>query len=409
MIDWADVGISEDEANSKLSRAKTNLFFKKNAAFLASIMGQTAFVWSLHNNTAWTDGRQIGINPYFFFKKIKSGGRITVIAHELWHIAYDYWARMMGRDPDLWNQAQDHVINLMLKEQQFDFEGLEFALADEKYKGWASEEVYEDLKKNPPPPMGGGGGDLPLTGDVMPMPEGMTHQEIMSKVIAAVQANARSTVPGSIPGEIQLAIENFLNPVVPWEVVLRRFFTEQSKQDYSYRRPNRRHSDWILPSILSDDGLTDINYYLDISGSVSDEDILRFNSEVAAIKREYNPETLTLVTFDTQIQDVYTFTEDEPFEKIIVTGRGGTDLKPVREHILRTRPSVCVIFSDLWVDPMEPVDGIPVVWIVVGSPDATVPFGTMVHIPNETAHVLLTPQQMAQGGYYYNPETGEKI
>ena len=71
------------------------------------------------------------------------------------------------------------------------------------------------------------------------------------------------------------------------------------------------------------------------------------------------------------------------FEQIVVTGRGGTDLHPVAKHINKTKPNVAVIFSDLWVDPMPSVGSIPVLWVVIGNPGATVPFGKMVHIDSE--------------------------
>ena len=60
-----------------------------------------------------------------------------------------------------------------------------------------------------------------------------------------------------------------------------------------------------------------------------------------------------------------------------------TDLDPVAAHILKHRPNVAVIFSDLWVDPMPSVGSIPVLWVVIGNQNATVPFGQMVHIDSE--------------------------
>ena len=206
---------------------------------------------------------------------------------------------------------------------------------------------------------------------------------MLGKVVQAVQAARLGNQAGTIPGEILLEIDKFLNPKLPWRVLLRRFFTEQSREDYSWKRPNRRYSDEYLPSLWAEDGLTIINYYLDISGSITDQNILRFNSEVKHIKEEFNPQMLNLITFDTWIRDVYSFDEQTPFEKIVVTGRGGTDLDPVADHILKTKPNVAVIFSDLEVDPMPSVGNIPVLWVVIGNLNATVPFGQMIHIDDE--------------------------
>jgi len=393
MVDFAALGTTEEEMQKKLSKIKIKLFLHQGAAFLASIMSQTKFIWddSPQNPTAWTDGMTIGFNPTFWLK-IPDEAKVTVLAHELWHIAYEHMLRRGNRDPEKWNIAGDHVINLMLEKSGYKFDGIQNCCKDRRYLNMSTDEIYALLPDPPKIPSGGGGfgsgggssnpSPAPLGSDLRDPPKDK-EIEVMAKVVQAVQAARMGQQAGSIPGEIILEIEKFLNPKLPWRVLLRRFFTEQSREDYSWKRPNRRYSDEYLPSLWAEDGLTTINYYLDISGSISDEDILRFNSEVKHIKDEFNPQMLNLITFDTRIRDQYSFNENTPFEKIIVTGRGGTDLDPVADHILKTKPSVAVIFSDLWVDPMPSVGSIPVLWVVIGNPSATVPFGQMVHIDSE--------------------------
>lgn len=392
MVDFTALGKTEEEMANELSRVKIKLFGKDGAVFLASILGQTEFVWDDTEDTAWTDGLKIGFNPHFFLS-LPLESRITVLAHELWHIAYEHMIRLNGRDPENWNIAADHVINLYLQEKGFSFVGLEFTLKNPRYRNMGTDQVYSLLPKPPPCGSGGNGPPAPsgsggnqkkpsLSSDLR-SPPADKQIEVIGKVVQAVQAAQMAGLdPGTIPGEITLAVEKFLNPKLPWQFLLRRFFVEQNREDYSWKRPNRRHDEY-LPSLWSEDGLTTINYYLDVSGSISDGDILRFNSEVKHIKEEFNPGLLNLITFDTHIRDEYQFTEDEPFEKIVVTGRGGTDLDPVAKHIIKTQPNVAVIFTDMYVDPMPPVGGIPVLWITVGNPNATVPFGEMVHIDKE--------------------------
>jgi predicted metal-dependent peptidase len=129
----------------------------------------------------------------------------------------------------------------------------------------------------------------------------------------------------------------------------------------------------------SNNQLKDLNYYIDVSGSISDAQIVRCNSEIRHIKDTYKPKKLRLILFDTKISAVYEYEEHEPFDKLVVVGRGGTCLIPVREHILKTLPTAAVIFSDLWVTPMEPVD-IPIIWIAVNTPVDKVTCGTLIHI-----------------------------
>ena len=399
MINYTELGVTEEELETLLSRTKTRLFIQKGAAFLGCLLSQTEFIWDDSIDTACTNGLWIKFNPKFFLS-LPEDSRITVLVHELWHIGYGHClpSRVNGREPENWNIAADHVINLSLEGEKYSFLGLETTYKDKKFNNMMTEQVYSMLP-NPPkqpnpsvgagkPSSGSGTGKDPqkkpnaLSGDVQTAPV-EKEIDVISKVVQAAQMAAMSNQAGDIPGEIQLALDAFLNPKVPWEVLLRRFFTERSNDDFSLRRPNRRHDDIYLSSLISDNGLTTINYYLDVSGSVSDGDILRFNSEVAHIKNEFMPEHLNLITFDTKIRDIYYFGEAEPFEKIVVTGRGGTDLGPVRKHILKTQPNVAVIFSDLFVAPMASVGDIPVIWITVGNPNAVVPFGEILHIDNE--------------------------
>ena len=89
-----------------------------------------------------------------------------------------------------------------------------------------------------------------------------------------------------------------------------------------------------------------------------------------------------MVQFDTMIQDVKEFTEDDPFDEIKVIGRGGTCLVCVREYIEKHKPTAAVVFSDLYCTPMQPLtEEIPVIWAVIGS-NLTGPFGKTIHIKN---------------------------
>lgn len=94
------------------------------------------------------------------------------------------------------------------------------------------------------------------------------------------------------------------------------------------------------------DGPKHLSYYPDISGSFTNEDIDLFNSEVKYVQ-ELQPERLTLATFGTQVHDIYEFERDNPFEKITVTARGGTDLREVSEHAQKIQLTAMIDFIDL--------------------------------------------------------------
>lgn len=369
--------------DSMLSKAKGRLLLHKGAGFLGSLLCSHNIIWSYANNTAWCNGTQIGLNPYFFVN-LGINERVTLLAHELWHTGFEHMGRVGGRHRKIWNIAADFIINNMLDTQGFSFHNMHPCL-DHRYDGMTTEQVYERLMQSVQEALdefdkivveGGLEEDLQDPVDA-------TGTDIKDTIHKAIQISKMSNEAGVIPGEVDMIINTFLSPILPWETLLDRYFTELSKDDYSWARPSRRHETEYLPSLSGDNGLEHLMWYVDISGSVSDDDVRRINSEVKHVHETYLPKRLTLVTFDTEIQDIYEFTDEDIFDNIVIHGRGGTDLSEVYEHILQHKPSAAIIFSDLYCDIMENDPGSPVLWVVVDNPRAETRFGRQIHMQSE--------------------------
>jgi predicted metal-dependent peptidase len=360
------------DIDALFQKTKGNLFFKKGSGFLGSLLAKVQFQWTTEIPTAAISDKTLYWNPDFF-RTLDKDTRVTVLAHELWHNGLLHGARLNERCPEIWNVAADHVINLRLKEDGYYMGGFPYIM-DPKYTGWSTDEVYDDLiapGQPQPQPCFIGQDILPIDAKDVPA--------AVANVVAAKSVAQMTNQAGNLPGEVSVVIDHFLNPKLPWETILFNFFNALTSQEYSYARPNRRYEDPIMPGVTGRNGLEHLIYYLDISGSITDEEILRFNSEVKFIQEELQPEKLTLVTFDTEIHDEYVFEKDDPFEKIVVTGRGGTDLHDVFEHAKAHRPTAMIIFTDLWVNvPENP--GIPIIWVCVNNKDGNAPFGQLIHI-----------------------------
>lgn len=367
-----------------LDRTKSTVFLDKhNAAFLGSLMCSLDFKWTDEIPTAGTNGVELLWNPDYF-QRLPPASRTTDLSHELWHVALLHQVRRGSRNAEVWNIACDIKIDWMLKKMSnnFSFEGIDSVLDhapydDPKYIDWVEEDIYDDLMKNPPPKL------PPCTccASKMQLNNGQT-QQVINTVVQAVHQAKLAGQAGKLPGAIEATLKKFLEPVIPWQTVLMKFFTDLLDEDYTWARPNRRYQDMYLPSKFTDDGrLEHLMYFQDVSGSISDKDSLRFNSEVKYIQEVLKPQKLSLVQFDTIIQDVKVFNEDDPFDEIKITGRGGTSLVCVRNYIQEHKPTAAIIFSDMEVDPMKPLDpDIPVIWVAIRNRNITVPFGKLIHI-----------------------------
>lgn len=378
------VNLPDTEVLDKmLSKTKIKLFYKKGAVFLSSLFSNLTFEWDETIPTACTDGQNIRWNPHFFFR-LDYETRVFVLAHELWHIAYQHPFRINGRDPQIANIVMDHIVNTKLLKDGYTVSKLGFEICkDFKYHEWGFERAYEDFIKNlppppPPPPMGspsGGTGNTPEPDGKGPKPsEGGLHSDVeggdpkdeqsaMGNLIRAVTASKLAKEAGVIPGEIEQIINEYLNPVLPWDILLQQWCNEMSRDDYSYRRPNRRFEDPLLPSLWDEGRLQEMNWYVDVSGSITDFMIKRFFSEMVYVHTTFLPYKINIIQFDTRITKVTELTDDEDFKELKITGRGGTSLHPVHDHIVKTNPSAAIIFSDMECNGMNDPN-IPILWCI---------------------------------------------
>lgn len=378
----SEPSLNYTELQRELDVIKSRVFLGNNAAFLAPLMCSMDFIWTKEIPTAATNGLTIWWNPIWFMA-LPPKTRETVLMHELWHVARLHMLRCDNRDHKIWNYACDIRINNDLEKMGYKFD-MTMPWLDHSFdvSGDQPEEaIYDELiKKLQQTPKTGAWGDKDGNGDLEKLSKA-SEKAIINKVVQAQQSALKSNKPGDIPGDTQSILDKFLKPKIHWEEALMNFFTEKFSFYYSWKRPNRRHQEIYLPSRKQDENgkLTHLMYFLDVSGSVSDEQITRFNSEIKYIKDVLKPEKLTLVQFDTCIRHIDIFEENDPFEKLCVIGRGGTSLVPVREMILKEQPSAAVIFSDLYCPPMEPID-IPTIFVAVDNPNASVKFGDLIKI-----------------------------
>jgi len=97
--------------------------------------------------TAATDGRRLYYNREFI-KSLTKSELIFVIGHEILHCVYDHFGRRGNKRADIWNMANDYIVNSSLVTEQIGTMP-SIGLISSKYTDeMTSEEVYKDLLKN---------------------------------------------------------------------------------------------------------------------------------------------------------------------------------------------------------------------------------------------------------------------
>lgn len=357
-----------------LSKAKINLMTRPDSVFITTVLFSLNPKWDTTIPTAATNGVDLIINPHFF-EQLDFAERVFVLAHETWHVVFQHMERQMGRDPIKWNHACDYVINLMLKDNGFKV--MRGALIDEQYRDMSATEIYDVLPDQPSDP-GGTGADL------QDAPKDMSKEDFKRHVEGMVQrasmAADKAGQAGTVPGDVQRWLNKLTRTKVDWRKALRNFFTALAKKDFSMSKPNRRYINqgFFLPT-LQGEAMGEIACAVDTSGSVSDEEFTAFVSEMKSIKEIYNPETLTIIDFDTQINTVEEIKAGEAF-KCNFRGYGGTDMWPVFEHFKGKKPPKClIVFSDMYCDMSMPKPPFPVIWVCVNREDWNHDWGKVIH------------------------------
>lgn len=265
-----------------------------------------------------------------------------VIAHEVLHVALRHSARCQGREPFLWNVACDFVINDWLIQMQVGAPPALGLLHDLALRGLSAEEVYDriarDLRRmRRLRTLAGSQGDMlqrPLCEGRVPYTDlDAFCREQLGKGLLLHQAQGRGLLPAALLEEINA----LLQPPIPWEVELARWFDHhfpplQTRRTWA--RLSRRQSstpDIPRPHIGPDprwlDGRT-FGVVLDTSGSMDRATLARALGAIASYAEAKEVPAVRLVCCDAAAYDLGWLPANDIAHRVQLKGRGGTVLQP---------------------------------------------------------------------------------
>jgi len=424
--------MTNSDVETKLSAARTRLILDK--PFLGALVLRLPIKagdpkWC---KTVATDAKTLYYNPGYI-AALNLDQTQFVLAHEAMHCALSHFARRQHRNKHRWDVACDHAINPLLVN-----DGLvptPEALLLTEYDGMTAEEIYPMIKENTDQEpqdqhlyddsdSGGEGNqslpqepdhdqnrnkdegrgqdeDKPEEGgssngkdaEAQPdndsggasQPPPLTESERESLAIQWQQRMAgaaqQAMQAGKMGGAMARLVDHLLQPRLPWRMLLARYMTSIARDDYSYSRPsNRREGGAILPSLRS--AQTNLVVALDTSGSIGDQEIGEFVSELNSIKGQLRAH-ITVLACDAQLSDDSPW-EFSPWEEIelpeSLKGGGGTDFQPVFEwtETRDQQPDLLIYFTDAEGEFPSVEPHYPVVWLVKGK--LPTPWGTRIQL-----------------------------
>jgi predicted metal-dependent peptidase len=358
-------------------------------------------------STMAVDGINIYYNPEFVLG-LTEEETVGVIAHEVFHCAFSHFSRRGHRDPRKWNIAGDFCINNELKKVPFMLPwtpstldqlmaGKHGHLYDPQFANMSTEEIYEKIPDPPEQPGGGGNGtDDGGCGAVLDAGAGQSPdaEKVSAEQVAHDwQANVRMAVnvarannAGNTPGYLERLVTQLKRPKVSWRDLTRQFIDQSMTTDYSYRRPNRRYisSGLILPGNVPD-ALHELVMFIDVSGSISEDMMHSFISEVAGALDDGTCDKLWVVYADAKVQHVDEFGPGD-----VVTcktpGGGGTDFADSFKWLNKNAPdaAAAIYLTDMETCSFGEEPNMAVLWGCYNSEaffnSVKPPFGTKIFV-----------------------------
>jgi predicted metal-dependent peptidase len=352
----------------------------------------------------------LGYNPYFF-RSLTPTEREGVIIHELYHVVLQHLFERNVTDKNYamaWNIGTDLAINSIighlrlpsmalipgripsrmkqkrlidfiknvkpLQASEFYFEGVKEILEqmENDGEGMDGEGTLDDHS---------GWGDLP--DNVKDQIKDKVRGMLQNAVNRADSKNSWGTVPASMQAEIRKGLTHEIN----WRAIIKMFFgTARSMLRISTIKKISRKLPGILPGVKR--GTTArFAFFIDQSGSMSDEDVALAFTEVEGASKESE---IDVYNFDTEI--------DESSHKVWKRGRvfpwgrtrcGGTDFNAVARFVNEQRnygkwSGICIL-TDGYAPTLGFVRGAKVLWVITpsGTTNVTRPGDLIVQLRKE--------------------------
>ncbi|MFW9997900.1 MAG: VWA-like domain-containing protein, partial [Candidatus Odinarchaeota archaeon] len=197
---------------------------------------------------------------------------------------------------------------------------------------------------------------------------------------ASVYAKSRGRVPFGIEEEYELVIKGYF----PWQRLLAQYIQQSLAYDTTFTRPNRRYvsRDLYLPA--TEKSGINIVVAIDTSGSIGEEEAKVFIGETFAILSQFQRVEITVIQCDAAVQEVKHYSNwDVPPAKFKMKGRGGTDFRPVFDHVEKEKVpmDVLIYLTDGYgTFPEKQPYQVPVFWVLT-TRNVNPPFGRKVFFP----------------------------
>ena len=379
------MGMFDLTPEERLSRAIIDL--QNDQPFFAHILLSMKFKEMPANYPMQTIGVSIRGELMYakdFVEKCSRKELAGCMCHEVLHLALLHFvrAKKLYFDKDQFKQqisniAQDVIVNQIVLTENMNLpdgaipvdtyaDKSKFSLGEEgeinicienvSQKNW--EQVYDEIMKQIKDQKDlKGGGQQPQAGSVGGRLAGHDHHDLQgdsdnngengdgesesmsSEELSSLEQEWQSKLAeaamfakqqGKLPAGVERVVNDLLNPQVKWSSYLMRYIKPHIiPTDWTYQKPHKKSQALkvYMPNVLRDN--VEVEVLVDTSGSISEEELKNFLTEIVGIANAFSNIKLTVSYADTEIAARKSFTNPTVCELLAFKpkGGGGTDME----------------------------------------------------------------------------------
>ncbi len=375
--------------DSKISQAKAKLLV--DYPLFGTIASKLELVLNDDIQAFKSDGIKLEYNSDFI-QNISVSEMEFIFANGAMHASLAHESRRNDRSGWLWQMATDMAINDMLVQNGMDRP--HEAQYRERFTGMYAEEIYAELKADILREEDNLEYDADDSDDVQnnqnnnssnESNQGSENQELQSEIIQAEQLFeefAKATLSaeekaGALPLHVERFFTLHVDSKIDWREELKYAIDRFYKDDYTLMPPNKKflYAGIYLPSSTSQ--RFKLVVAVDSSGSIDEELLNTFLSELNFLMSTINNYEIDLLVCDDKIRSHKTFYNGDILE-VEIKGGGGTDFRPVFNFIDDNLQDTKLLlyFSDLDGTFAKDEPNYDVKWVSKNSVE--IPFGEII-------------------------------
>lgn len=370
--------MNDNKLIEKLS--KTRLSILMNQPFLGYVLQQYEIKLVDNIDTAATNGENI-IFSRKFLNELSINDTAFILLHELLHIILLHPIRKERRNHQKFNIACDIVVNDILKK---------FNYKTDKLKP-----IYGDLFN-----LNGFNDSVEIIYDKLPIKIiniclidshdfwDSNETKIKNKLAWSINnAHKKGYSLDGYPHLRNILLSHIEKSKINWKTLLKQCI-EKDLFDYTYQRTDRRINQFLLPTFLeSEETLQKVWFLVDVSGSMSNDEIIKMYSEILSVVSNYKKVVYDISFFSTEVTPPIQFKNEQELIKTLnsINSTGGTDFieifKALPKYYPIEKPKAMIILTDGYSRYPKKTEALNVkVFWAINNDSSKPPFGVIISV-----------------------------